>query len=64
VQGRMGRTAALGKGSQDQVREGRFVELRLLDLLERLPLWSFQRFASGRMGTPGSTSLNVTFPGA
>ena len=28
------------------------------------PLWSCQKFASGRIATPHSTSLNVTFVGA
>jgi hypothetical protein len=41
-----------------------FCELRLLVLLERLPLWTFQIFASGRIATPRYMSLNATFVGA
>jgi hypothetical protein len=39
-------------------------ELRLIGFLRSSPLWSFQKFASGRLATPGSTSLNVTFASA
>jgi hypothetical protein len=46
------------------VVEGEFSEVRLIGLLGSSPLWSFQKFASGRLATPGSTSLNVTFASA
>jgi hypothetical protein len=36
----------------------------LMGLLGSSPLWSIQKFASGRVATPGSTSLNATFVGA
>jgi hypothetical protein len=41
-------------------------ELPLIGLLGSSSLWSwsFRKFASGRMATPGSTSLNGTFAGA
>jgi hypothetical protein len=39
-------------------------KLPLIGFLRSSPLWSFQRFASGRLATPGSTSLNVTFASA
>src|SRR5215210_2186606 len=39
-------------------------EVPLIGPLGRAPLWSIRKFASGRMATPGSTSLNVTFAGA
>ena len=39
-------------------------ELLLIGFLRSSPLWSFQKFASGRLATPGSTSLNVTFASA
>ena len=39
-------------------------ELPLIGFLGSSPLWSFQKFASGRIDTPGSTSLNVMFVGA
>jgi hypothetical protein len=73
VQGRMGRTAALRRGSQDELPRSLnlwnfaflgFCELGLLGFLGSSPLWSFHKFASIRIATPGSTSLNVTFAGA
>ncbi len=39
-------------------------ELRHIGLLGSSPFWSFQKFASGRMSTPGSTTLNATFASA
>jgi hypothetical protein len=40
------------------------MELPLIGFLRSSPLWSVQKFASGRIATPGSTSLNVTFADA
>jgi hypothetical protein len=40
------------------------LKLPLIGFLRSSPLWSFQKFASGRLATPGSTSLNVTFASA
>jgi hypothetical protein len=39
-------------------------EFSLIGFLGSLPLWSFQNFASGKIATPHSTGLNVTFAGA
>jgi hypothetical protein len=50
-------------GTERGERNRSFCELRLLGLLGSSPLWSFQKFASGRIATPDSTSLNGTFAG-
>jgi hypothetical protein len=65
VQGRMGRTAALPPRPSGRTSgKPQFLDLRLLRLLRDPPLWSFQKFASCGIATPGSTSLNGTFVGA
>jgi hypothetical protein len=73
VQGRMGRTAALRNGSQDEVPRrpicGTSPSLRLLRTSPSRPsgkiaVMEFSEIRVRRMATPGSTSLNVTFPGA
>jgi hypothetical protein len=44
--------------------EAQYDEVPLIGSLGSSPLWSIQKFASGRTATPGSTSLNATFVGA
>ena len=61
----MGRTAALPNGSQDELpRSLNLWNFAFLGFCEVRPYGVFQKFASGRMVTPGSTRLNVTFAGA
>ncbi len=39
-------------------------ELLFIGFLRTSPAWSSWKFVSGRMATPGSSSLNLTFVGA
>jgi hypothetical protein len=65
VQGTMGRTERpFVTALRTNFREGREDEVPLIGLLGSSPLWSFQKFASGRRATSGCTSFNVTFAGA
>jgi hypothetical protein len=65
VQGTMGRTAALRSGSQDELpRSLNLWNFAFWGFLRSSPLWSIHKFASGRIATACSTSLNVTFVGA
>ena len=64
MQGRMGRTAALRKGSQDELPRNPRRRSSQKPNKAKIRYGVFQKFASGRMVTPGSTRLNVTFAGA
>jgi hypothetical protein len=64
VQGRMGRTAALRSGSQDELPRKTRRRSSQKPNKAKFRNGVFQKYASGMMVTPGSTRLNVTFAGA